>query len=322
MRQVRESAHAEAADVIHVHNTWFALSQSVLSAGESLGVPTVATVQNYRLACAQGQFLRDGGVCELCLGGSALHGIRHRCYRGSAVLTAWNSIATRGPLRNGVWNRLSAIIVPARFAADQLIRAGLPEDRVVVRPNSAPDPGPRSVAVEDSDVVLFIGRLSPEKGVQRLLEAWRRRPPDLRLVIVGDGPEKASLEREAPAGVTFTGQQTPEQVRDLMLTARVLAFPSVWYEVCPLVIIEAFASGLPVFGHPIGAITELLHPLGGDAIVPDPEPTSWIEAFGRMADDSLIRRLGATAREVYEARYHPLIGLKSIEAIYDEAIRR
>lgn len=309
-------------DVIHVHNTWFSLSPSVFAAGEAAQVPVVATVHNYRLACAQGNLLRDGSICTLCLGGSPLPGIRYRCYRGSSVLSGLNAAVARGSLRLGLWHRLAAVIVPSRFTAEMLVKAGIAEESIVVRPNTAPDPGPRTSAAADSDQILFVGRLAAEKGLHLLLEAWSVTRPALRLVVVGDGPDRSDLEHIAPAGVQFLGWQSPQAVRRLMLESRAMAFPSIWFEACPLVIIEAQAAGLPVFGHRIGAVTEMLEPQGESSIVGQPSLETWHSALDVLGRDDLISNLSARARDNYEERYHPAVALKSLEVIYDSVVSR
>ena len=184
---------------------------SVLAALKRRGVPVMMTVHNYRLACVNGLFLRDGAPCEKCLEHGPWPAVQHSCYRGSratSAVAAAAGIAVHSGL--GTWGRLvDRFIVLSDFARSRLIRAGLPPIRLVVGSNFVADPGRRGVAPSESRNVLFVGRLAGEKGIHVLLDAWRAvASSGLRLDIIGAGPERAQLEHPAPPGVTFLGKHS------------------------------------------------------------------------------------------------------------------
>lgn len=321
-RRVAALARDVRPDVAHVHNTWFSLSPSILRALTAAGIPVVLTLHNYRLVCLNGQLLREGAPCEDCVGRMPWPGVRHRCYRGSTAQSGVVAVTTAVHRVGGTWARhVSTFLVLSTFARDRLARGGVPPERIVVRPNWVPDPGPRVVAPSASHDVVFLGRVSPEKGLEPLLDTWRARPPvGLRLCVVGDGPDRARLEAGAPASVTFLGRRPPAEVYELLRSARALVLPSVWYEGQPLVVLEAMAAGLGVTATALGALPETI----GDAgqLVPLGSGPRWEAALARLEDDAFVDTTGALARARYEDRFWPDAGLTSLLEAYEVAQRR
>lgn len=317
------SIQVERPDVAHIHNTWFAMSPSVVRGLRAAGVPTVMTLHNYRLVCANALLLRDGRPCELCVAGSPRQAIRYGCYRSrpeSAVAAGAIALAAK----TDVWGKnVDVFLALTDFMKTIMVRAGLPAEKVVVKPNFTPDPGPRIQAADQSDTVVFVGRLSEEKGAHRLLEAWSAAPPsNLRLKIVGDGPLRSMLEAEAPSSVEFLGSIPHAEVPVLLRSARAMVFPSTWYEGLPMTIIEAFASGLPVLANNLGAMASVVKPLGERWLVPATDTTNvdpWIDALTRLSDSSAIGAASAQARAAYEASYTPEANLTALTGAYQRA---
>jgi glycosyltransferase involved in cell wall biosynthesis len=215
----------------------------------------------------------------------------------------------------GTFDQVTRFIAVSDFVRRVHVEAGLPEDRVVVKPNFAwPAPRPQG----PGGPFLYLGRLSAEKGVEILLRAWR---PDLgRLVIAGDGPEGARLRALAGEAVEFLGAVPPERARELVAEARALLVPSLWYEAFPRVIVEAYASGVPVVASRIGALPEVVEE-GVTGLLAEPgDPASWAEALSRLREDELSLQLGEGAYRAWAERYTPERNLEMLEAIYREAI--
>jgi glycosyltransferase involved in cell wall biosynthesis len=308
--------------VAHVHNTWFAMSPSVLPALRRAGVPVVMTLHNYRLLCANGALFRDGRPCEDCIGTHPWHGLRHRCYRDSALqsLPAAGTIAVHSLL--GTWRReVSLFLALNEFSRARFVSGGLPPERIHVKPNFVADPGPRTVPNSASPTVLYVGRLVAEKGLGVLLEAWRRAAVgSLELVIVGDGSMRPALQRLAVPGVRFAGRLPAEEVRRHMLAARALVLPSLSYEGQPMAALEAVAAGLPVLASDIGGMPELLRPLGSCWLVPPGVEEAWAAAFGRLTDARLVEQGGRQARATYEQSFTEPSALDALEAAYELAL--
>lgn len=265
--RIRGVIRRHRPDVVHVHNFFPRLSPAVHYACHGAGLPVVQTLHNYRIVCPGATLFRDGRPCEECLGRLLpIPAVEHGCYRGSRAASAAvaGMIAAHRALKT--WHRrVDRFITLSEFARRRFIAAGLPADRIVVKPNFvSPDPGPGS---GDGDYALFVGRLTPEKGLDTLIEAWKMAQPGWHLKIVGDGPlserVRAAARPHQPCanragGVEWLGRREREEVLGLMAHARVLIMPSLWYEGgVPLVMIEGFSVGLPSIASRLGAMTEL-----------------------------------------------------------------
>lgn len=320
-RRVHEAAARIRPDVVHVHNTWYSLTPAIFSAVRSLGLPVVMTLHNYRLICAAATLLRDGSPCLDCVGTHPGHGIQHRCYRGSRTqsIVAASTIALHQT--RGTWHRdVDRFLALSHFGREQFVNGGLPADRIVVKANAVHDPGPRSQPPSTSRTVVFVGRLSPEKGIATLLEAWRKAPPQLELAVIGDGPLSASLRASAPERVTFHGLLPADRVSSMLLEARALVFPSVWYEGQPLVPLEAASAGLPVLFSDLGAMSEMFAPDAHDLAAPPGDVAGLASALARLADDRFVDRYGAFTRRRFEERYTHQIATSRLESIYAQVI--
>jgi len=160
--------------------------------------------------------------------------------------------------------------------------------------------------------------LSTEKGIGVLLEAWSRvRPDHLELLIVGDGPLADDVRALAPPGVRFLGHLGQDQIRELMLGARALIFPSIWYEGQPMVLLEALAAGLPLVVSGIGGIPDTVVDYGAALIVN--RKSDWAESLVRLADDVWVDGAGRHARAVFEGRYTPDAALDRLLDAYERA---
>ncbi|MGI8516056.1 MAG: glycosyltransferase [Acidimicrobiia bacterium] len=313
--EVGETIQAYQPDVVHVHNTWFQLSPAVVAVAHQLA-PVVMTVHNYRLMCSNAQLLRDDRPCRLCLDGSLWNGVIHSCYRDpvSSSLAAL-TIATG---RKRVWrSEVDRYLALSDLASELLIEIGIGRERIAVKDNFVPDPGPRRQPAESSQVVLFVGRLSPEKGVRQLLDN-RALLADagLTLRVAGDGPLQGLV---APLlGANYLGRLTSEQLGAEMLGARALVMPSIWYEGQPRTALEAFAGGLPVAGSSLGAIGELLRAQPGSWTF-DPHG-DWSTAVATLRSDPSIREASIAARKLWERRFGPERAVDNLENAYTQAI--
>jgi len=323
-RRVRAAIEAHRPDVVHVHNTWYALSPSVLSAARGRGVPVVMTVHNYRLACANSLLLRDGKPCELCIDRSALSAVRHGCYRGSRPLSGIAAVNIAAHRMAGTWGRhVNKFLVLSEFAKTRMLRIGLPDAQITIGSNFVPDPGDRTLRPSRSSEVMFVGRISQEKGLQVLLEAWRRRAPQgLRLVVAGDGPGRGALEADAPSSVEFLGRVDSSEVSARLKRARALVLPSIWYEGQPLVALEGLAAGVPIVLSDIGGLPELLGGNGAGWLTPPNDIDSLASLLPMLDDDEAVDDRGARARDRYRAAYTPVAALSRLEAAYEGVMAR
>jgi glycosyltransferase involved in cell wall biosynthesis len=326
-REIAALIEKERPDVAHFHNTFPLISPSAYYACARAGVPVVQTLHNYRLLCPAAKFRRDGKVCEACLGRNvAWPGVAHGCYRGSRPATAAAAAMLAVHRGMGSWQtKVDIYIALSEFARRKFIEGGLPADRIVVKPNFvAGDWAPK---MQPGGYVLFVGRLSDEKGPQLLPSAWRSMRTRIPLRIAGDGPLLEKLAREVRGSllpqIELTGHRQPDQVRVLMQGARFLVFPSVWYEPFGLTIVEAFASGLPVVASRLGSMAEIvqdgvtgLHFEAGSA----GDLTAKVEWAWNHPEE--LACMGRAARAEYEAKYQPSTNYEMLMDIYRGAMAR
>lgn len=312
--RVREAVARERPDVVHVHNTFPGASPAVFRA--AAGAPVVHTLHNYRWTCVAATLRRAGRPCEDCVGTHPWRGAWHGCYDGRRAASAVVAGTLALHRARRTFDAVDRFVAPSRFVAQTLGRGAVPSERMRVVANFVPDRGPPAAPPGDGAPALFVGRLSEEKGVRLLAEAWRRGdlPP---LEVVGDGPDAAVFE--GVPGVTLLGALSPEAVRARFDAARLVVVPSVWHEPFGLVVAEAFAAGRPVVATRMGALPELVDEgRTGWLTAPEPEPladavrAAWAEAPARAED----------ARATFEARFTGAVHAAAIRGVYREAAER
>lgn len=317
-------------DLVHVHNFFPLLSPSVYDACRAAGVPVIQTLHNYRLACPNALFFRDGKVCEDCLAQPfPLSGVMRGCYRNSRSQTAGvAAMIALHRLRDTWGQRVNAFIALTDFQKGKFIQAGLPADRLHVKPNFAFDPGNRPEGSELGGYGLYVGRLSEEKGIQPLLRAYIEHRLSIPLKILGGGPLREPMEQEIRAAglegvVEFLGPRERSEVNRLMQGARFLVFPSICYEGFPMAIAEAFAAGIPVVASRLGAVPDIL--MNGKAgwLTTPGDPGSWAATLrAAWADQEGTWQRGKAARQAYEALYSPDANYRQLLSIYEAASER
>lgn len=304
-------------NVIHAHNTFPLISPSSYWAAAQAGVPLVQTLHNFRLMCLNGLFLREGSVCEDCRGRVPWRGVAHKCYRGSLAASA--VLAGMLTLHRGLGTyhtKVARYIALNDFCRNKFIDGGLPAGRIVVKPNFVDFPTPEMLVRRG---LLFVGRLSNEKGVATLASAMAKLP-DADLRIAGDGPQSALLN--GLGGVAQLGSLPGDEVRREMNTAVAMVVPSIWYETFGLVIVEAFACGTPVIVSRIGALETLVREgetgLFFEPGNPDDLATKMAWA---LANPERMAEMGRKARKQYEAEFSADVNYRQLIAIYGDVIR-
>jgi glycosyltransferase involved in cell wall biosynthesis len=301
-------------DVVHVHNLFPTLSPSVLQAATTEGVKVVLTLHNYRLLCLPATLLRDGHPCEDCIGRTPWPGVLHRCYRSSSPASA--ALASSLTLHRtlGTFRRIGLYLAVSEFVRRKHIEGGFSSGRIRVKPNFA---WPTRRRIGPGEHFLYLGRLSPEKGLRRLLQAWS--DLDAPLLIAGDGPDRSHLERLAPDRVRFLGLVPPSKAEQLVRGARALILPSTCYEGAPRTIPEAYASGVSVIASRSGGLPESVVDEGSGLLVPPEDAGALREAAVRLLDDDTSIRLGEGGFRLWQERHTPQLALGLLEQAYGRA---
>lgn len=321
-RQVEQLINTFRPDVLHIHNLFYMASPAVIQAAKRRNVPVVMTLHNYRLVCVSGLLMRPAEVpCERCLTKTVpLDGIRFGCFRESRSQSAQLTAITSLHKMAGTWQKVDRYVTLTPFARQKMLTSSLrlrPE-QVVVKPNFVPDLGYVDPDERD-DFFLFVGRLSPEKGLNVLLEAIRHVPVPLE--IIGTGPLESEVKATAAerAQVRYRGSLPRTDVIERMRRCRAVVVPSIWYEGLPTVILEAFATGTPVICSDQDNLNE---------IVTDGQ-TGFLFKTGQSASlASLLLRLtqqpqqlasaGQAGRRVFEETYAESVVMNRLLALYKE----
>jgi glycosyltransferase involved in cell wall biosynthesis len=305
-RVMNERLREFRPDVVHIHNFFPTLTPSIHYACYNAAIPVVQTLHNYRLLCPAATFLRDGKVCEDCMKRRvAWPAILHGCYRKSRLGSAAVASMLLVNRTAGTWNRtVSRYIALTEFARLKFIEGGFPADKVSVKSNFlSPDPG---AGAGDGGYALYVGRLSSEKGVVTLLNAWRIARPSRTLKIVGDGPLAADVKAYADRdkSIEVMGWRNKEVVTQLISRAEFLVFPSLWYETFGLVAIEAMAAGLPVIASDLGAMSELIANRKTGLLFPPGSAEGLASAIQWAFDHPIdLREMRTHARREFEEKF-------------------
>jgi glycosyltransferase involved in cell wall biosynthesis len=331
--QFRRRLAQTRPDVVHIHNFLPLLSPSIHVAASRAGVPVVQTLHNYRLICPAATLFRDGRPCEDCVGRPvAWPAIAHACYRSSHLQSGVVAAMLAAHRTRGTWTGdVDLFIAVSAFLRERMIAGGLPADRIVVKGNFVHSAG-AGPAVETPDVggparsdapILFVGRVTVDKGVDLLLDAWEGHETLPPLEIAGDGPLGPRVAEAANRTdrIRFAGQLDRGGVRQRMATARALVFPSRWYEGQPITILEAFAAGLPVIAARIGSIPELIDDGRTGILFAPGDPDDLARAVDwAVANPDSMRKIGAEARAAHASLYTEDANYDQLMAVYLRAL--
>jgi glycosyltransferase involved in cell wall biosynthesis len=324
-RALKRLVARESPDVAHFTNTFPLVSPSAYYACRGARVPIVQSLHNYRWLCPAATFFRDGQICEECVEHSVLRSVRYGCYRNSRPASAVVASLIGVHRRRSLFELVDRFIVLTRFAREKFAAAGMPEGRIAVKPNSADAGSATPTPLADRQYALYSGRLSAEKGLHTLLDAWKLLPGTIPLRIAGDGPLRSEIERridsESIANIRLVGRLPHEDLLETLRHARALVFPSLWYEGMPMAIVEAFSNGIPPIASRLGGMAEMIDEGENGMLFRAGDPADLASkvqaAFG---GDEAFEALGNGARRTFESKHRTSQDCERLIEIYGEAI--
>ena len=302
-------------DILHVHNFFPLLSPSVYQAGYEHKVPVVQTLHNYRTICPTSLLMFNGEVCERSLTESAYWAVPYKVYKNSFLATFILSHMIEYHKKKGTWlQKVSRFICLTEFSRQKFISAGFPAEKISVKPNFVIDPGPVNLSGR-KERALFVGRLSQEKGIHILLEAWKQ--IDLPVDVIGEG----DISGPAPDNVHFLGKCDKEQVQEMIRKCSFVVIPSLCYEGFPLVIAEAFSHGVPVICSNIGSMAEIVENQVTGLLFTAGDCEDLVEKVQILSGNLQLQKYMSTnARDKYLQEYTPEKNHQTLRKIYQQAI--
>lgn len=318
--RVEETIRRFRPEVALVENLFPLHSPWVVRTLRASGIPVAAGVRSYRMICARADLYRDGRICRDCVGSVAnLPAVRHGCFQDSVAHTIPMAVSLR--LHRSTFRSIDRLLPVSDHVADELAGAGFDRSRMTVRPNFVTDPGRRSV--DDGDGFLFAGRLTDEKGLAVLLEAWRRSGLARRdvLRVAGSGPLEGLLAEYVADGVEPLGLVDHGEALRLVADSAVIVVPSLWPEPFGRGVIEAAARSRPSLVSAVGGVGDLVDD-GETGWVAEPDVSSWAQALRRAADPDERRRLGEAARDRFEQRYTREVSIGVLDEALDDLRQR
>jgi glycosyltransferase involved in cell wall biosynthesis len=323
-RGLREVLARFRPDIVHAHNIYGRLTLSLLDELKASGIPVVMTLHDLKLLCPSYLMLNAGKPCERCRGHHYYHALFSRCHRGSYPASLVYALESSFNHLLGKYRPVRRFIAPSDFLREKCVEHGWDRGRFATIPNCIGIP---EVAGGEGrgEYLLYFGRLSREKGVGTLLKACRALERPVPLLIVGEGPERAALEREAlDAGtaVSFAGYLSGSALSGALAGARVVVIPSECFENAPLSLLEAFAAGKPVLGARSGGISEMIIDGVNGFLFEPGDAASLAEALNRFLalSDPAAAALGANARARAERDFSEKRHLAALLELYQQFV--
>ena len=321
-QEVREIIRRERPDVMHCNNLFPLISPSIYRPANEAGIPVVQALRNYRLLCSGATFYRNGKVCTDCFHKTiAYPAIVHKCYRNSSSASAVVAAMHAYHRSIGTWDRrVDAFFTPSEFARQLMAKSILEAQKVHTKLNFVfPDRGPGSGA---GKFALYVGRISREKGIETLAEAWTKYKPHLPLKVVGQGESKHLRSALLESGrVEMLGWQSQEEVLELMAEATCLILPSRWYETFGRTMAEALSRGTPVVASNLGAMAELVRHEETGFLFPPGDAAALAQSVNRIAEDTPgTQCMRERARRDFLARFTRDRSYRQLQTIYSAAL--
>jgi len=308
-------------EVVHVHNFFPQLSPSIFFACRDAGVPTVMTLHNFRILCPTSFLYYDARIREHSLKHSSFWTVWSRTFHRSFVGTFFVACMVDYHKWAGTWKtKVDRFIALTNSAKEKLVEGGIPRDLIVVKGNCVTRPPEAASNSDERKGALFVGRLSPEKGLNILLGAWKG--IDYPLRIAGDGPLRELCESAQNEHISYLGRLDRDQVYSEMARAEFLVMPSIWSETFGLAVIEAFACGLPVIASRLGSFPDLIEESISGLLFSPIEASSLRETVHwAIAHPREMREMGERARAHYTEFHTPDVNYASLMRVYEYVIR-
>jgi glycosyltransferase involved in cell wall biosynthesis len=324
-REIKRIIEQQRPDIAHIHNVFPLISPSVYYALKKMKIPVLQTIHNYRFLCPNGLFLNNKGkICERCKNGNFFHAIVGKCYRDSYLQTFGMAftLCLHRKLKTFI-NKIDIFVSPSNFLKKKLIEGRVPKEKIVVKPHFI-ECEKAKPSYEFDNYVVYLGRLSREKGLFTLVKAFEN-IGNITLKIIGEGPTRKELERfviqEGIKNVQFLGFIIGQEKFKILNKAMFMILPSECYENMPYAVLESFARGVPVIASKIGGLKELIEDgVTGFLFEPGNVEDLKQKIVKLLNDRELLLKIRYNVRKVVKEKYSEEIGYKNMIELYQKVI--
>lgn len=319
----------EKPDLVFVLQQMNTLSPSIFRAAKKAGVPVIHRLSDFNLICPRYDCLRDGKPCTACIHGHYSHAVRHACVKGSVPASLVRSASMRFHRMFRLFGSVSRFVAPAAFTCSLLEQSGIPKEKLVHLPTFI-DASQYEAVENAGSYFLFLGRLSPEKGVDDLLRALPlMRNKNARVILAGGRSESYAQQLDALVSelsledrVSFLGFARGDKLKQTIQGAIAIVLPAVWYENMPNAILEAYAYGKPVIVSNIGSLPEMVEEGVTGHLCRPHDPANLAEQLDKMlSSPEACREMGKAARQRCQQLYSPQGYYAQIEALFDSVLK-
>jgi len=312
-------------DIIHCFAIYVKLTASILAAAREAEVPVVMSCNDYKHICPNYKLYHHGHVCEACKGGRYYQAVINRCCHGSLIYSMASSVEAYTHDMLDIYRKnVNTFLFASKFMAHKTEEFWAPDSfrwRMLINPFNALK---FEYSQTSEDYILYFGRLIDEKGVNVLLDAIALLP-DIKLIVVGDGPDYALLERQAMAlglnRVSFVGPKWGAELDDILRRCLFVVVPSLWHENFPYVILQSFAFGKPVVGSKRGGIPELVSHGERGLVYEATDPIELAKCILQLWDNKLATiEMGHAAKSYVDETFNEEAFYRTLMDIYSEAL--
>jgi len=312
-------------DIAHFHIFQHQISPSVFAPLKKAGIPIVLTLHDLKPMCPNYQMYTHGHTCEACKGHKYYNCLLNSCTKGSRTKSFINTIEMYFHHIMGYYRNVDRYIAVSNFFREKMSDFGFDKNNIEYIPNFI-DTNRFKYNPCDKSYALFLGRLSSEKGVDKLLVACEMRP-EIPVIIAGTGPKEEELKKitkdKGLNNVSFVGFKSGDDLLTLITEASFTILPSQWYENCPMSILESMAVGTPVIGAHIGGIPELIEENVDGYTFNATEPTSLSEKMQLLWNNPNLRaEMGRKGSEKVHKRNAPEKHYKDLIYLYNSLLHK
>ncbi len=317
----------QTVDIAHLHNYNFQLTPSILFELKKRNIPVVNTLHDPQIICPHHRLFnyQQMAICEKCNGLKFYNAFLTKCIKNSYTKSFLGTIESYVYHWSKIYEKIDLFISPSNFLMGKIIEFGMKNINIKMIPNFYNEEI-ISKEREYSNEVIYIGRISEEKGLATLIDAFRNLK-ELNLKIIGDGPEKQKLENAVKTNnlnnIQFLGHLSQEEIKSHLQKSLFLVVPSEWYENCPLTVLEAMANSKAVLGSRLGGIVDLVEENRTGLLFKAGDEKDLKEKIEYMAAHKEdVIRMGKCAGKLAKEKYTPEKHIKLIENEYKEIISK